>query len=172
MTRLILMRHAKSSWGDPSLSDHDRPLNTRGRHAAEQMAHALALRGLLPDTILCSTALRARQTLKPLLDQLDGTISLSISRALYDATMDDYPLLLNGLAQTAPEAKTVLVIGHNFAIQDAAVSLAVPDDSDTLFKLKIKFPTGAAAVLDLQGKLNSCGPASARLFDFLRPRDL
>lgn len=172
MTRLILMRHAKSSWGDPSLADHDRPLNARGHHAARQMAEAMRVRDLLPDIILCSSAVRARQTLTPLLDRMDGKISLTISRALYEATESDYPILISDLAKTASGAKTVLLIGHNFAIQDAAINIAIPDDTDTLFKLKTKFPTGAVAVLDLQRELSACGPATARLFDFLRPRDL
>lgn len=172
MTRLILMRHAKSSWGDPSLADHDRPLNARGRHAAQQMAEAMLVRGLLPDMIICSSATRARQTLTPLLDRMDGNISLNISRALYEATASDYPSLLRDCVKTESCANIVLLIGHNFAIQDAAVSIAIPDDTDTLFKLKTKFPTGAVAVLDLQRELSACGPATARLFDFLRPRDL
>lgn len=166
------MRHAKSSWGAPAITDHDRPLNARGRHAARLMAEGMLVRGLLPDTILCSSAFRARQTLTPLLDRMDGKMSLTISRELYEATAPDYTKLISDLAKTAPNAKTVLLIGHNFAIQDAAISFAVPDDTDTLFKLKTKFPTGAIAVLDLQNELGACGPSSARLFDFLRPRDL
>lgn len=172
MIRLVLLRHAKSSWRDASLSDHDRPLNARGRHAAQQMAEAVAVRGLQPDTILCSTATRARQTLTPLLNQLDGSIALTISHALYEATASDYPNLIRHLAATSKAPKTILLVGHNFAIQDAAINLAIPDDTDTLLKLKNKFPSGAAAIMDLQTDLTECGPASARLFDFIRPRDL
>lgn len=172
MTRLILMRHAKSSWGDPSLSDHDRPLNARGRHAAQQMADAIVARGLHPDAIICSSATRARQTLSPLLDQLDDSIALTMSRALYEARADDYPGLIKRLVSTAHDPQTILLIGHNFAIQDAAVNLAISDDTNTLLKLKTKFPTGAAAIFELQTSLSDFGPNSARLFDFLRPRDL
>lgn len=172
MTRLILMRHAKSSWGDPSLSDHDRPLNARGRHAAQQMANAIVARGLQPNAILCSSATRARQTMSPLLDQLDGSVALTLSRALYDAKAEDYPDLIKNRLSAAHQPQTVLLVGHNFAIQDAAINLAISDDTDTLLKLRIKFPTGAAAIFDLPTDNSDCGLNSARLFDFLRPRDL
>lgn len=62
MIRLVLVRHAKSDWGDPSLDDHDRPLNNRGRRDAPVMAGRLASTGFVPDAILSSTALRARTT--------------------------------------------------------------------------------------------------------------
>ena len=83
MTSLILMRHAKSSWNDPALPDHDRPLNARGRHAAQQMAEALITRRYLPDAIICSTALRTRKTLAPLLLLLNGSVHLTLRRALH-----------------------------------------------------------------------------------------
>ena len=62
MTSLALVRHAKSDWGDPSLDDHDRPLNDRGRRDAPLMARRLADSGFAIDAILSSTALRARTT--------------------------------------------------------------------------------------------------------------
>lgn len=62
MTTLILVRHAKSDWGSPTLDDHDRPLNDRGRRDAPAMADRLAASGIAVDRILASTALRARTT--------------------------------------------------------------------------------------------------------------
>lgn len=62
MTTLVLVRHAKSDWGSPSLDDHDRPLNARGMRDAPALARRLADSGLRPDAILASTALRARTT--------------------------------------------------------------------------------------------------------------
>lgn len=62
MTTLVLVRHAKSDWGDPGLDDHDRPLNERGLRDAPVLAERLATRGLQLDAVLCSTALRARTT--------------------------------------------------------------------------------------------------------------
>lgn len=172
MTRLILMRHAKSSWNDPALSDHDRPLNARGRHAAQQMADALILRNYLPDVIICSTALRTRKTLAPLLQQLDGTVQLTLTRALYEAQAQHYPEIIQSAAQTNSFLKTMLIIGHNFAIQDAALGLTINDHSEDYRALKNKFPTGAAAVLDFETPLIQISAHSARLVEYLRPRDL
>ena len=62
MKRLILTRHAKSSWDDPLMSDHDRPLNERGKAAAADLGQWLASRGYVPDQVLCSDALRTRKT--------------------------------------------------------------------------------------------------------------
>lgn len=172
MTRLILLRHAKSSWSDPALPDHDRPLNARGRHAAKQMADALISRNYRPDAIICSTALRTRKTLMPLLYLLDGTVQLTITRALYDAQADHYPGIIAAAAHKAGSPKTMLLIGHNFAIQDAALLLAKDDDTKSFQALKNKFPSGAAAVLDFETNLTEISANSGRLVDYLRPRDL
>jgi phosphohistidine phosphatase len=172
MTRLILMRHAKSSWNDPALSDHDRPLNARGRHAAQQMSMALVAQGYLPDVIICSTALRARKTLAPLLLLLDGCMHLTITRALYDAKSKDYPGIIEKAAETAGTPRTMLLIGHNFAIQDAALNLCVDDNTPARQNMLTKFPTGAAAILEFSKGLTDINAGSARLIDFLRPREL
>lgn len=172
MTRLILLRHAKSSWSDPALPDHDRPLNARGQHAAKQMADALIKRNYLPDAIICSTALRARKTLAPLLQLLDGTVQLTITRALYDAQAKHYPEIIAAAARKADSPETLLLVGHNFAIQDAALFLANDDATKSFQALKNKFPSGAAAVLDFETNLTDVSANSARLVDYLRPRDL
>lgn len=172
MTRLILMRHAKSSWSDPSLPDHDRPLNLRGRHAAQQMANALIARDYLPGAIICSTALRARETLAPLLQLLNGTVRLTLSRALYEARSEHYPDIIRAAAANSGQADTLILIGHNYAIQDVALALAGNRETPQYKNLKSKFPTGAAAVLELTGDVADCAPGAATLIEFLRPRDL
>ena len=65
--QLLLLRHAKSSWGDPDLDDHTRPLSERGSRVADVMASFLAAKNLSPDLVLCSTAERTRRTLDPIL---------------------------------------------------------------------------------------------------------
>lgn len=62
MIQLVLARHAKSDWADEGLDDHDRPLNDRGRRDAPAMARTVLKAGVRPETMLSSTALRARQT--------------------------------------------------------------------------------------------------------------
>jgi phosphohistidine phosphatase len=76
MIRLVLVRHAKSDWGDPSLDDHDRPLNSRGMRDAPRMARALAETGFRPEVILSSTALRARTTAEAFAAQFDVAVDL------------------------------------------------------------------------------------------------
>jgi len=83
MTTLVLVRHAKSDWGDPGVDDHDRPLNARGQRDAPVMAARLAETGLRPELVLSSTALRARTTAAAFADAL-GT-ELRLDADLYGA---------------------------------------------------------------------------------------
>ena len=73
MKRLILTRHAKSSWDDPMTPDHDRPLNERGKAAAADLGQWLASRGYVPDEVLCSDSLRTRKTFSGIGPALPGT---------------------------------------------------------------------------------------------------
>eukprot|EP00245_Coleochaete_scutata_P005295 TRINITY_DN18747_c0_g1_i1.p1 TRINITY_DN18747_c0_g1~~TRINITY_DN18747_c0_g1_i1.p1 ORF type:complete len:285 (+),score=43.92 TRINITY_DN18747_c0_g1_i1:31-885(+) len=68
--RLILLRHAKSSWADPSLRDHDRPLSKRGRRGASSVAQKLQQLGWIPDIILCSNSARTRETLEVMMNEV------------------------------------------------------------------------------------------------------
>ena len=70
MKRLLLLRHAKSSWHDPALTDFERPLNRRGRAAARAIGDYLVRNDLLPDLVLCSAAQRTRETLAFIQDRL------------------------------------------------------------------------------------------------------
>src|SRR5262249_2366564 len=122
MPRLLLLRHAKSSWDDHHLADIDRPLAPRGHRAARLIAEAIEARGLRPDRILCSPALRTRETLAALIAHLgDDDIEIEISQGLYEPPTGDYREVI---ADHGDSACTLLVIGHNPAIQATAVLLA------------------------------------------------
>ena len=110
MKTVLLMRHAKSSWSDTSLADHDRPLNARGRAAAPRMGEHLNGVDLIPDVILCSTAKRAKLTVEYLLRtcQFDG--ETIYSRDLYHGSIEDYLKMLQALDD---KNQTALVVGHN-----------------------------------------------------------
>jgi phosphohistidine phosphatase len=71
MKFFYLLRHAKSSWKEPGLNDHDRPLNKRGRNAAKMMAKYLRRSEIKPDLVICSTAIRAKQTLDPIVKAIN-----------------------------------------------------------------------------------------------------
>ena len=86
MKSLHLLRHAKSSWKDPSLNDHDRPLNKRGRQTAEMMAAYLRRAKIAPDLVMCSTAMRAQQTLDPILKAAKKPPTIILVRGIHEGT--------------------------------------------------------------------------------------
>lgn len=106
MITLVLVRHAKSDWGDPGLDDHDRPLNDRGRRDAPRMAQRLADTGFRPDLLLSSTALRARTTAQAFSGALGAEVALD--PGLYGASAD---AILAAAAAT--RAASVLVVAHD-----------------------------------------------------------
>jgi len=171
MKTLLLLRHAKSAWSDPRLDDHDRPLNGRGERAAKAIADHIARQGPHPDLILCSTAMRTRQTLAPLLKRLEGPAPpIALERGLYLASED---ALLARLQAVADDVPTVLLIGHNDGIGQLAADLAGDGASDALEALRAKYPTGSLAVLRTpDGSWRDLKPGAARLLAFTRPRDL
>lgn len=114
--RLTLLRHAKSSWCDPDLADFDRPLNKRGRHDAPIMAKRLAKRGLRPDLLLTSPALRARLTVEAVAEQLAiAADCLSFDAGIYQADLSQLLALLQNLAE---DRQDVLLVGHNPGLTD------------------------------------------------------
>jgi phosphohistidine phosphatase len=168
---LLLLRHAKSAWSDPRLDDHDRPLNGRGERAAKAMADHIARQGPHPDLILCSTAMRTRQTLAPLLKRLPSPAPpISLENGLYLASED---VLLARLQAVADDVPTVLLIGHNDGIGQLAADLAGSGPSEALAGVREKFPTGALATLRTpDGSWSDLKSGAAKLLDFVRPRDL
>jgi phosphohistidine phosphatase len=162
--RLVLVRHAKSSWSDPDLSDHDRPLNARGRDAATAVGGYLGRSGLRPDLVLCSPATRTRQTLERL--PFDDSPVL-FEDQLYGASAF---ALLARVRAVPDEVQSLVVIAHNPGLEELAHLLAGPDDD---LAAAGKFPT--AAVADLEFAINGwaeVAPDSGRLLAFVLPRDL
>ncbi|MBL8007839.1 MAG: histidine phosphatase family protein [Ignavibacteria bacterium] len=109
MKKLFLIRHAKSSWKHPELSDHDRPLNKRGKHDAELMSETLKARGIKPDIIVTSSAVRALEFAKVISDILNCKKPV-ISEKLYLASESG---LLGIVKETDEKYNTVFLIGHN-----------------------------------------------------------
>ena len=110
MKNVLLMRHAKSSWKGASLPDHQRPLNQRGKHDAPRMGKFLQEQGILLDTILCSTAFRARQTAEGLLKKYTFEGEVQYYDDLYNADPETIISILNRLPE---KVDTAMVIGHN-----------------------------------------------------------
>lgn len=162
--RLVLLRHAKSDW--PDVADHDRPLAKRGRRDAPAAGRWLGARGYVPDTVVCSTARRARETWDlasaGLAEVVPGAAPpVQYEPRVYEATM----LGLLMLVREFPESsRTVLVVGHNPGIAEFAVGLTDPPAQPPS-----GFPTAAVAVLGLAGTWAEAAPAHARLLDFAIP---
>ena len=115
MKSLLLLRHAKSSWKDPDLDDHDRPLNDRGRLEAPRIGRLLQGEKLLPDLVLSSTAERARATAQAVVEasSYEGTVRFHLE--LYLAPPSTYVDVLRSLDG---DRERVLMIGHNPGIED------------------------------------------------------
>jgi phosphohistidine phosphatase len=119
---VTLVRHAKSDWDDRRLSDHDRPLNERGRRDGPVMAQRLLDRGCIPDLILCSTAKRAQQTTACLMDAFQLTAGqLVLDRELY---LSSPRTILGLLAGVALDIRHAMVVAHNPGLEDLCELLA------------------------------------------------
>jgi phosphohistidine phosphatase len=162
--RLYLLRHAKSSWDEPGLADHDRPLAKRGRRAAKALAGYLREQEIAPELVLCSTARRARETFERIETAL-GAPAVRHERELYGASPGG---LLERLRSVPDGVASVMVIGHNPTLEELALDLARP--SPARRELEAKFPTGALATLEFPGTWR--GLDEAELVTFVRPRDL
>lgn len=132
------MRHAKSDWAEPELTDFDRPLNARGREAAPKMARCLVTAGLLPDVILASSARRVRETVSGLMTVWDSQPPVHETRELYLATPET---ILRTIRSDVSEQSTVMVIAHNPGMQHLASQLAGRE---------LHFPTAALACFDFE----------------------
>jgi phosphohistidine phosphatase len=168
---ILLLRHAKSAWSPAGLDDHERPLNKRGERAAEAMAEHIVHNAPRPDLILCSTAVRTRQTLAPLVHRLATPAPpIALEKGLYLASEGELLVRLRGVPD---EVATVLLIGHNEGIGELASALAGDGEPAALERLHEKFPTGALATLQLpEEPWRDLAPGAAELLAFIRPRDL
>ena len=108
--RLFVLRHAKSSWNNSHLADHDRPLAPRGRRAAEALAGHVGHLDPPPDLVLCSTARRAQDTLEPLRPRLPDSTEVLIEEDLYGAPA---PTARTASGRSPTTTPSVLVVGHN-----------------------------------------------------------
>jgi phosphohistidine phosphatase len=172
LRQLLLLRHAKSSWDDPKLSDHARPLNARGWRSAAAMRRTMHELGLTPDIVLVSSARRTLQTLEAL-EPWDETPLIEPMDALYLATVPQMLNVLRGVAQTA---RSVLLVGHNPGLHELAMTLvgahAMTMSNEMTRRLAEGYPTGALAEFAVAGPWSSLDEGGARLLRFVSPRDL
>jgi phosphohistidine phosphatase len=144
MLTLSLFRHAKSSWADARLKDFERPLNERGEDAAPRMGAFMARRGIVPDLILCSSAVRTRQTLDLVRPHLRGSPKILYEDALYLAAPS---VLLKHIAKVPAKVRHVMVVGHDPGLHTLAQELSGSGRHEDLEALAEKFPTAGLAVI-------------------------
>ena len=171
MRTLLLLRHAKSSWDDPSLDDFDRPLAPRGQGAAPRMATYLKKKSLRPDFVLCSSACRAVQTWSLVSDVLGGNPEVKFLRSLYLAP----PSRLIDIIRRVPDnAPCAMLIAHNPGMEHLAAVLAGADSKKkALEKLYTKYPTAALAQLEFDtDNWKDIERGAGRLTRLIWPRDL
>ncbi|MDQ1505834.1 MAG: phosphohistidine phosphatase [Actinomycetota bacterium] len=169
MHRLFVLRHAKSSWDNSYLADHDRPLAPRGRRAADALAEHVATIGPAPTLVLCSTARRAQDTLAPVRERLPDRTDVLVEPDLYGATA---PELLARLRQVPEETPDVLLVGHNPGLEDLVRGLGRDGDPALIGRVHRKFPTGALATLAFGGSWTDLGSEPVTLEAFVVPGDL
>lgn len=169
MKSLHLLRHAKSSWADASLADRDRPLAPRGQKATRALARHFHEARVQPALVLCSTAVRARQTLEGVAASLGDDVAVWFEDDLYGADAEE---LLERLRALPPAVPSVMVVGHNPALEDLAMALIGGGDEQALARMHEKFPTGALASLLVEGDWRSLATGAAALTAFVVPKDL
>ena len=163
MKTLLVLRHAKSSWNDGALADHDRPLNERGEREAPRMGHLVRQQRLTPDLIISSDAVRARMTAEAVAEAAAYAGAIRLEPLLYHAAPDDIVVVL----RAAPEANaaTVMVVGHNPGLE-ALVGQLTGERHD--------LPTAALAQIDLpiDRWRDMNGSTRGTLVDLWRPKEL
>ena len=167
--RLLLLRHAKSSWATAGLADHDRPLAPRGNRAVAALRRHLADAHVTPDLVLCSTARRAVETWDGIAPACPAGTPVEFDRALYGASAGD---LLSRLRRLPATVGCVLLVGHNPGLEDLATGLAGSGRVDLLRRLGTKFPTGALATLVVPGPWEGLRWSTAESAGYDVPRDL
>lgn len=170
MKTLYLLRHGKSSWDDPALDDHDRPLAPRGIRAAGLVGRHMKERGARLDLVLTSTARRAMDTTDRVLAELGSDAPVERERGLY---LCGARVLLERLLDAPDTATAVMLVAHNPDLHELATLLAAEGDPHDLKAVAEKFPTAACAVL-LFGAPHwkDLEPGAGRLVEFVLPRKL
>ncbi len=171
MRHLYLLRHAKSSWDEPRLTDHERPLSDRGRQAVKLLARYAEQHRIEPDLVLCSRARRTRETVWGVLPGRQPVIEPE----LYVANQEQ---LLARLRYIEPSVRSLMLVGHNPALQMLVLTLAEgeasgrPEGAEGLEDIRSKLPTGALVTLSFECDWSELKPHCAELVDYIRPKAL
>jgi phosphohistidine phosphatase len=168
--RLILLRHAKSAWDNPSIADIDRPLSNRGRKAAPLIGAYLARRGMIPGLVLSSSAKRAAETLDLAAAGWQAKPPVKKLKSLYLAMPRE---MLRRVQAVGREPDCVMLVGHNPGIADLANWLCAHGKAEHPASFGRKFPTAAIAVLEFDvDDWAEVDAETGRLIDFTTPKQI
>ncbi|QKK27306.1 SixA phosphatase family protein [Rhizobium hidalgonense] len=143
--RLIFLRHAKSVWPD-GVADRERPLADRGRKAAPVIGAYMVREKLIPDLALVSPARRAQETWKLVRRTLSKKVSEVEAADIYEVSAER---ILDVIRAVEPGIRTLLIVGHNPGIENAASLIVADGNVDAMGRMREKFPTAGLAVIDL-----------------------
>lgn len=168
MKNLILLRHAKSCWDTPSLTDFDRPLNKRGFDARSKIAKFIFEHLPHPDLILCSAATRTQQTFESFAGLYTHPFELDVTERLYHASSRQ---IIDHIKTV--KAETILIIGHNPGLQDCALHLCDPKANPDYQDMSYKFPTAACAYITFaMDNWSDLTSNNGKLREFVKARNL
>lgn len=169
MLELQLLRHAKSDWGRPELADRDRDLAARGIKAAAAMGGEMRRRRLVPDLVLCSSAVRARRTWELAVAELERPPPLKLLATLYLAS----PRTMLEIVHRQKDVRRLMLVGHDPGMHELANALIGKGVAEDVAAVAAKYPTGALAVFRFAAeRWADVAPGGGELVLFLRPRDL
>lgn len=173
---LSLMRHAKSSWGDPTLPDHERPLSPRGIKAATRISRHLLKEGLLPELVLASDSVRTRATAALLFTPPDQPApTIVYTHDLYLADPEEILAVVRRQAALLDGAipRHIMVIAHNPGLQHLALTLPGSGRRTDVERLAHKYPTAALAYFTFEAESwQEIAPGCAALERFVTPKSL
>ena len=165
---LLVLRHAKSSWDTPAPSDFERPLAKRGRKDAPRIGAYLRERDLIPDHVLCSTAVRAKETVVAVLEGAgEDAGAVRFVTEIYHGGLGTLLELLGGSPQ---EFRRVMLVGHNPDLESLVGLLSGEKVSPTTSGKA--FPTGALAHFRMPEDWTTLARGSGELVTLVRPREL
>ncbi|MDE2163337.1 MAG: histidine phosphatase family protein [Alphaproteobacteria bacterium] len=174
MKRLFLLRHAKAGREEPGFDDKSRTLVERGREDATRIGRLLHDEVYVPDTVLCSTAARTKETLELILPELGAKPAVHYHAELYLAAAETILAMIRG---ARGESGSLMIVGHNPGLEECARELVREPAHRRMRKSYLtmleKFPTCALAVIDFAVEhWRDVAASGGELEFFVRPKDL
>ena len=170
MRRLLLLRHAKTETAEPGRDDRARVLVERGRKEAAQIGAYMASHALVPDRVIVSPAARSQETWKHMAAAMRPAPSVGTLEQIYDATPED---IAAAIAATPADIRSLLIVGHNPGLHEAALALIAAGNIDARELLRENLPTAGLVIIDFAyDDWSKLHPQSGRMERFVTPKSL